>query len=126
MTNKIGHVNDKCASDSPFGYYLQLYTDGAASAAGQLLTEDLVYGPGKRPAGVGIYGDELVRKAAECLRVAASHASANAGIRGSALVRCALHFPFGPARLGCAHFNSWEPYQPPREIPAPSTSAPLL
>ncbi len=83
-------------TDPPFGYYLHLYTDGAASAAGQLLTEDLVYGPGKPPAGLGIYADELVRKAAECLRVAASHASANTGVRGSALVRCALHFASGP------------------------------
>src|SRR6266851_254241 len=107
-------------TDPPFGYYLHLYTDGAASAAGQLLTEDLVYGPGKPPAGLGIYADELVRKAAECLRVAASHASANTGVRGSALVRCALHFASGPARLGYAHFNSWEGYHPPREIPAPA------
>jgi hypothetical protein len=100
-------------TEPPFGYYLQLYTDGAASVAAQLLTEDLVYAPGKPPVAFGIYADELVRKAAECLLVAARHASANAGARGSVLVRSGLHFPAGPMRLGYASIGGWEQYQPP-------------
>ena len=106
-------------SDPALGYFLQLYTDGAASAAAQLFTQDLIYGPGQAPSGIGIFGDDLVRTAAECLRVVVAHASLNTGVRGDALVRCSLIFGTGPAQLGYAHYHDeWEQYEPSRPIAA--------
>jgi len=69
--------------------------------------------------GIGIFGDDLVRTAAECLRVVVAHASLNTGVRGDALVRCSLIFGTGPAQLGYAHYHDeWEQYEPSRPIAA--------
>jgi hypothetical protein len=105
-----------------FGYFLQLYTDGAASAAAQLLTDDFWEVPSSRSGrllGVGLYGHDLVRKAAECLRVAAAHALRNAGARGQALARCSVFSPQTPS-LGYEHHNTWTRYEPSRALLGPA------
>ena len=118
-------------NEAPLGYYLQLYTDGAASVAAQLTTFPIFTRsqPGVvTAAGDGLFADSFVRTTAECLRVAVAHASMNAGARGEALARCHLILAGEPVTLGYAQFhddfNSWKPYYPQRPLHPSATPTP--
>jgi Putative DNA-binding domain len=109
----------------PSSYYLQLYTDGAASVAAQLAV--FPRNPaGADSSGYGLFTDDVVRMGAECLRVAAEHASLNAGTRGEAIAICRLILRRGPVFFGFAaygdDFRSWEPYKPERGFSPPGAA----
>lgn len=103
--------------EAPWGYYLRLYADGAASVAAQLMPFTKKRAGGD-VIGYGIFADDLVRTTAECVRVAAAHAVENTGARDEALANCQLSLRRAPTSLGFArwdeNFDSWEPYSPER------------